>query len=1002
MYRSIKCIHLVSLGLFQSCANDCTAYHTNTMPLCPYQVCANDCTAYETGTSMACPHVSGVIAALLSDSRNAQKTPLEVAQLLSEMATKGKITNQRANTANKLLFFAGDPPTPLDRNCSAPRALGHPCMPLQSSKKAVAWCTAARECTEPVGATDRCGGILEVKGNANIASYAWGLLGFVLDRFVPFGFWFALFVCCLFIGRPYIDRVFLCCFNSPSPLKSHYTRNNRRLCGGRASYDHTTNPYSIRYQSELGNWVINDQQETCDATSTIATYVGGSDAAGYDVVDASRMDGTFEHANHAFDTRPMVLSVAKVPCRDADNDGYGARQTGGIDCNDDDAATLDAATCVVGADSCLVPSKEGTPCQVEGKIGFCGSNLSCETASTACGRYVTLATDNAEEGGAFAGRYKRLAHTCGNTAVFMRENRTSGLPKYMSYDAMRLVWFISNTKCKLAQPTWLAVGQGVLAPGVAANFANLRSDLGSSVPLTHLAISEATDAVQLDGTTFYLHNNETGITSSLAVSVPSCSDVDGDGFGAVADGGYDCDDTDSAVTFDFTATEDLKCVCSSKWTIILMDGYGDGWNGASVTVAVNGVPAPGLRGFGDGIWSQISLEFTVAQGDTVIVRYRPGRFDEEASFNVLDGDEHLRINATYPFDETYTTSVQRYAQYCNDSSTLLKPPDAPQTTLRPPGTPIPHANDCTLVWHLKLTDTFVDGWNGNAAEVVLSHNNGTQTRLEFGADFKADPKDSASWDATLLVQWNTFTVHTYDVVAVNYLPVGNNFHFEHGLSVMKEDFSEIFSGNGDAGWGSLDGWEHEVLAGNCGQQFTTTTSTTTIEDQGGDLPGLNATNCWRGLIQVSFELDNKAVYFETVSANDFGRTFVPSRTNLVLELAQPQESEPVEGDADTGCGALKAIQNPGGILLIKRGVCTFAEKTYWAQRAGAAYAIIYNTASQEDITGMQCGDNYCNELNDTMPLFVSNAVGVKMIDHSKETGWFVCLSVYVFICLLHC
>ena len=81
------------------------------------------------------------------------------------------------------------------------------------------------------------------------------------------------------------------------------------------------------------------------------------------------------------------------------------------------------------------------------------------------------------------------------------------------------------------------------------------------------------------------------------------------------------------------------------YTIDMQDTYGDGWNGASVDVNVNGNPTTSF-GFNNGFSSSDSL-FTLT-GDVVEFNFVSGNWDTEISFQIYDpsGDTILNI---FPF-----------------------------------------------------------------------------------------------------------------------------------------------------------------------------------------------------------------------------------------------------------------------------------------------------------------------------------------------------------------
>ena len=69
------------------------------------------------------------------------------------------------------------------------------------------------------------------------------------------------------------------------------------------------------------------------------------------------------------------------------------------------------------------------------------------------------------------------------------------------------------------------------------------------------------------------------------------------------------------------------------YTIDMQDSFGDGWNGASVDVTVNGTPATSF-GFANGNNSSDSL-FTLS-GDIVEFNFVSGNWDTEITFQVYD------------------------------------------------------------------------------------------------------------------------------------------------------------------------------------------------------------------------------------------------------------------------------------------------------------------------------------------------------------------------------
>ena len=73
--------------------------------------------------------------------------------------------------------------------------------------------------------------------------------------------------------------------------------------------------------------------------------------------------------------------------------------------------------------------------------------------------------------------------------------------------------------------------------------------------------------------------------------------------------------------------------CNDQWDLHLHDSFGDGWNGASVDVDINGVPVTSF-GFTNGNNSTDSV-FTL-NGDIVEFNFVSGNWDTEITFQVYD------------------------------------------------------------------------------------------------------------------------------------------------------------------------------------------------------------------------------------------------------------------------------------------------------------------------------------------------------------------------------
>lgn len=83
-----------------------------------------------------------------------------------------------------------------------------------------------------------------------------------------------------------------------------------------------------------------------------------------------------------------------------------------------------------------------------------------------------------------------------------------------------------------------------------------------------------------------------------------------------------------------TAQAQLSC----EYTLQLFDSFGDGWNGSSLTVTVNGTPSTYTLDniTDDGLFNQFAI--TLMDGDEVVLEYSPGTFENEVSYFLYDAD----------------------------------------------------------------------------------------------------------------------------------------------------------------------------------------------------------------------------------------------------------------------------------------------------------------------------------------------------------------------------
>jgi len=93
----------------------------------------------------------------------------------------------------------------------------------------------------------------------------------------------------------------------------------------------------------------------------------------------------------------------------------------------------------------------------------------------------------------------------------------------------------------------------------------------------------------------------------------------------------------SPFVYDATAVCPPVPPTPGEWTIVQNDSYGDSWNGASMTVTIDGESVDYTHA--DGAGSSTTHVFSVPPGALALqITYNAGSFDEENTFTVTSGD----------------------------------------------------------------------------------------------------------------------------------------------------------------------------------------------------------------------------------------------------------------------------------------------------------------------------------------------------------------------------
>lgn len=193
---------------------------------------------------------------------------------------------------------------------------------------------------------------------------------------------------------------------------------------------------------------------------------------------------------------------------------------------------------------------------------------------------------------------------------------------------------------------------------------------------------------------------------------------------------------------------------SCNYTLEMFDSWGDGWNGGNLQVLLDGVSIGTFAAVGSG-----STEtFEVQDGQTLVLRYTAGSFENENTYNLLDNQGNILFSdgPNPATGNVFTTTAE----------------------CPPPlfvGYPIDDIANIDTVCDLTLDmfDSWGDGWNGGFLTVSVNGNS-------IG-DFSASGTGSTE----------NFSLNLGDEFSLNY--TSGSFEFENTYEVLDAAGNILFS-----------------------------------------------------------------------------------------------------------------------------------------------------------------------------------------------------------------
>ena len=140
------------------------------------------------------------------------------------------------------------------------------------------------------------------------------------------------------------------------------------------------------------------------------------------------------------------------------------------------------------------------------------------------------------------------------------------------------------------------------------------------------------------------------------------------------------------------------------FTLTLYDSFGDGWNGASIDVVINGQILQNitlLTGNGPEIFT-----FSTDSNDVIDLIYNTGNFDDENTYQLFDNNNNLIVSQG---EFGFTANVDPVSTFG-----IIACPNLPHPT---PG----RIGTCGS-FTLELYDSYGDGWNCASLDVIINGN----------------------------------------------------------------------------------------------------------------------------------------------------------------------------------------------------------------------------------------------------------------------------------------
>ena len=209
-----------------------------------------------------------------------------------------------------------------------------------------------------------------------------------------------------------------------------------------------------------------------------------------------------------------------------------------------------------------------------------------------------------------------------------------------------------------------------------------------------------------------------------------------------------CDSTSNSIwsgPFTFNTNNNSTGGTCGSFTLELYDSFGDGWNGASLDLIINGAPFQNIT-LANGNGPEI-FTFATDSSDIIDIIYNTGNYDNENTYNLIDNSNNLIISQG---EFGFIPNIDPVSTFGIEACTSCPSPINLSANTSNPGTALLDWNGGNGTFNIEWGITGFTLGSGNAINSIPTNNyliNGLNngTTYDYYVKELCSPSESSSW-----------------------------------------------------------------------------------------------------------------------------------------------------------------------------------------------------------------------------------------------------------------